>query len=647
MTLAPNRRPPSSGNKTICMNKTLSVLFWVIFCITGLAAQQPYASHTVEAGETIYSISRAYKIDINSLYRLNPDAQEGLAVGQVLVVPVGPQVQEQEVEFKKHRVKRRETLKQIAQKYGVTEEDIKKYNKQLYSKAPKKGEKLRIPIFPKQQDGGVAEEVTDPTKQLHRVQAKETKYGIARMYGISIAELEALNPNVPENLPIGTDLVVPLTPAVVPTATIDTTAYDFYEVQPKEGFFRLKVKLGLSQEELVALNPYAADGLKEGMVLKIPKSLEEGSENGVPIIDLEDQITDRSNKKLAVLLPFSLNWVTDSIEANEQLLRDNRTLRIALDFYSGVLMAAEFAKDKGITVQMDVYDTEGSTTKLDAVLGQNDFSDTDAVIGPLLSKNVSFAANRLKRDDVPVFSPLSNRNIKLTANLFQTMPDNELLAQTMIDYLERNAQGKNLILIADPDKAARKAALVEAIPGLQLLAPREEGFLYVVDIQDRLVENQENWFVLESDDPIIISNVVGLLNGMPEEYSIRLFTTDKNRGFEYDDVSNFHLANLDFTFPSISRSYRFDDKDAFLVSYQNKYEVLPNKYAVRGFDVTYDVLLRLASEGDVYDGTSSQFETSYIESNFRYSKKLFSGYRNLAHFILKYNENLELEVVER
>jgi len=627
------------------MNKTVVLFFFLVISFTTFAGQQAYASHTVVAGETIYSISKKFKIDINSLYRLNPDAQEGLSIGQVLVVP--QEVQEQEVEFKKHRVKRRETLKDIAQKYGVTEEDIKRYNKHLYSKSLKKGEKLQIPIFPKAETGTNSEVAVDPTKQTHTVQPKETKYGIARMYGISIEELETLNPDVPENFPIGSKLVVPLTETVVPTATIDTTAFDFYEVQPKEGFFRLKVKLGLSEEELVKLNPYAADGLKEGMVLKIPKSLNDSITTGAPVINLEDQIKDRSQKKLAVLLPFYLNKLTDSLEANEQFLRDSRTSRIAIDFYSGVLMAAEFAKDKGISVQLDVFDTEGSTTKLDAVLKENDLSEMDAVIGPLLSKNVSFAANRLKSDDVPVFSPLSNRNIKLTSNLFQTLPDESLLAETMIEYLAEHTKGKNVILIADPDKAERKAALVKAIPGLKTLAPREEGFLYVVDIQDQLDENRDNWFILESDDPIIISNVVGLLNGMPEEFNVRLFTTDKNDGFEYNDVSNFHLANLNFTFPSISRSYKFDDKDAFLVSYKNKYEVLPNKYAVRGFDVAYDICLRLATGGDVYDATSSQFETSYVENNFRYNKKLFSGYSNVAHFILKYNENLELEVVQR
>ena len=62
-----------------------------------------------------------------------------------------------------------------------------------------------------------------------------------------------------------------------------------------------------------------------------------------------------------------------------------------------------------------------------------------------------------------------------------------------------------------------------------------------------------------------MSNVVGILNGMPEHVKVRLFTTDKNDNFEYDDVSNMHLAHLQFTFPSVSKTYDLDEKNAFLV----------------------------------------------------------------------------------
>ncbi|MBL4663727.1 MAG: LysM peptidoglycan-binding domain-containing protein [Flavobacteriaceae bacterium] len=618
-----------------------------------MSAQEQYRSHKVVHGETVYSISKKYGISEAAIYRLNPDAKAGIGTHSVLIIPSDDIINAGSVQvaFKKHRVKRKQTLFSIAKKYGISVDDIKKYNKHLYSKELKKGEKLQIPIF---SEAITTTEVTNTTTtsntgsnaKTHTVLAKETKYGIARKYGITIAELEALNPDVPSNFPVGAKLNVP-SEAVTESATIEEATFDFYEVQPKEGFFRLKVKLGLSQEEIIALNPYAKDGLKEGMILKIPKEVVTTLSEEVNVVNLENNITDRSLKRLAVLLPFQLKKMTsDSIANHKDLIRGNRTMRIALDFYSGVLMAAEFAKDKGISIELNAYDTEGSISKSASLVNTNDFTEFDAVIGPLLSRNVEKVAGLLKRDNIPVFSPLSNRSIKLTSNLFQTLPSDEMLATAMIDYLKENVGDRNVILISDNTKTKAKQAILAAIPSAITLAPREKGFLYVVDIERKMDKTRENWVILESDDPVIVSNVVGLLNGMPDTYGVRLFTTDKNDNYDFNDISNMHLANLNFTFPSNHKSYDFNDKNAFLVSYKNKYGVLPNRFAVRGFDVTYDILLRLVVEGNVYDASDRDFETEYIENKFRYEKKLFSGFRNKALYILKYNQDLLFEVVK-
>ncbi len=640
------------------MKRFITTILAVLLLSFGLAeviAQDKYRSHRVEKGETVYSISKKYGISEAAIYQLNPDARNGISTNNILIIPSGDIVSagSAPLEFKKHRVKRKETLFSISQKYGISVDDIKKYNKHLYSKGLKKGEKLQIPVFPKEETPVVVENNTTTTTiesgtndmATHTIAAKETKYGIARKYGISIAELEALNPEVPENFPIGAILKVP-TVSVTDSAVIEEEAYNFYEVQPKEGFFRLKVKLGLTKEEIVALNPYAADGLKSGMILKIPKEVAMELSEKVNKVDLTNRITDREKKRVALLLPFQLKKMRDSLEGNQELIKENRAIRVALDFYSGALMAAEFAKDKGVSVELSVYDTEGSVNKTGSIIASNDFDDTDAVIGPLLGRNVEKAAADLKRDNVPVFSPLSNRRIKLTSNLFQTLTGEDVLEASMIDYLKANVDGKNVILISDKTKAKQKQAILSAIPSAVTLSPREKGFLYVVDIQEKIDANRENWVILESTDPIIISNVIGLLNGMPEEFQIRLFTTDKNDSYDFDDISNMHLANLNFTFPSNRKSYDVNDKNSFLVSYKNKYGVLPNRFAVRGFDVTYDVLLRLAAEGNVYDASSDDYEAEYIENKFRYRKKMFSGYTNNAHYILKYNQDLRFEVVE-
>ena len=65
----------------------------------------------------------------------------------------------------------------------------------------------------------------------------------------------------------------------------------------------------------------------------------------------------------------------------------------------------------------------------------------------------------------------------------------------------------------------------------------------------------------------------------------------------------------------------------------------PNRYAIRGFDLTLDLLLRLAStENDLFDASGSEIETEYLENKFRYTKKLFGGYTNESVYVVKYHD---------
>ena len=646
MILAQNHLQLLNGNNYVRIKTFISII--LIYLVGGLSANaQNYKTHKVVPGETVYSISKKYNVSEETIYRLNPDAKQGLSVNTLIILPSNDIISSNQIKFKKHRVKRKETLFSISQLYNVSVDDIKKFNKELYSRQLKKGEKIQIPIGLSKIVGDNSNlEANTSDGGKHTVIARETKFGIARKYGITIAELEGLNPNMGPNLQIGTILNVP-SEAIVDSAIIQDENFEFYEVLPKEGFFRLKIKLGLTQEDIIALNPYAKDGLKEGMILKIPKEAALIAEGASIKVNLEEYIINRSKKNIALMLPFHLKNIDgDSVKNNVNLLRENGAMRVALDFYSGVLMATEFAKDKGISTHLQVFDTKGSVNTVGNIITRNDFNNIDAVIGPLLQKNVEKAAADLKRTDTPVFSPLSNREIRISSNLFQTLPTDKMLEKAMLGYLKANANGKNVVIISDAKRNAQKLALLEVIPGAKTLSPREKGFLYTTDLESKLDENNENWVILESDNPVILSNVVGLLNGMPEETTIRLFTLNKNDSYDYHDVSNMHLARLGFTFPSVSKSYDFNDKNAFLVSYKNNYGVLPNRYAVRGFDVTYDVLLRLASADNVYKANDSKVETEYIENKFRYVKKLLSGYENNALYIIKYTDDLQFEVVQ-
>ncbi|WP_347374866.1 LysM peptidoglycan-binding domain-containing protein [Aequorivita sp. Q41] len=624
------------------------ILLFTISC--GSVAQQQYKSHAVQKGETVYSIAKEYNISEETIYNLNPDAKNGLKVNSVLIIPSTNLISSgtNNNNFREHKVRRKETLYGIAQKYKVSIDAIKKLNKDLYSRDPKKGERLLIPNTSATTGSTPSTEIgnSPPGTQKYTVQAKETKYGIARKFGISIAELETLNPAMGESLAIGASLVVP-DKTIIENAEIDDENFQYYEVKPKEGFYRLKTKFGLSEEEIIALNPYAKEGLKVGMILKLPKDDVLISQEGISVVDLENRIDNKKMKTIAIMLPFRLvRSATDSTSNDQDLLKKDPTLRMSLDFYSGALMAAEFAKDKGISVTMNVYDTEKSESKVASIISGNDFKNVDAVIGPLLQKNVEKASALLKRDQIPVFSPLSNREMAMNDNLFQTLPTDAVLQKTMIRYLKEHASGKNFIIISDSKSQKQRAMLQTAIPSAKTITPREGGYIQANGITAIASETMENWVVLESTNPVLVSSAVNVLAAMPANYKIRLFTLDRNEAYEWHEVSSSRLSKLNFTFPSVNRNITEDDRSPFLISYKNKYGVLPNRYAIRGFDVTYDVLLRLASEKDIYDAVMPENETVYIENKFRYQKTNSEGYTNEAAYILKYNNDLKFEVVE-
>ncbi len=622
----------------------------VLFTVScgSAAQQQQYTSHAVQKGETAYSIAKDYNISETTLYNLNPEAKNGIKVNSILILPSKKGLNEgtKGSKYREHKVRRKETLYGIAQQYNVSVDDIKKLNKELYSRGLKNGEKLLIPVVTNEMGiinpniGGIP-----PGTKEYKVQPKDTKYGIARKFGISIAELEDLNRDLGEDLKIGTVLIVP-DKTIIESAEIDEDNFQFYEVKPKEGFYRLKVKFGLSEEEIIALNPYAKDGLREGMILKIPKEDSFASKDDISTVDLEKKIDNKRMKTVALMLPFRLTQsATDSTHTDHDWLKKDPTLRIALDFYSGALMAAEFAKEKGISVTLNVYDTEKSDSKVASIISSAAFKNTNAVIGPLLQKNVEKASSLLEKDKIPVFSPLSNRDMAMNQNLFQTLPTNSILEKLMIQYLKANASGKNIIIISDSKKQKQREMLQAAMPTARVVSSRD-NYVRSSDVSALVSEGTDNWVVLESENPVFVSSAVNVLAAMPSHNKIRLFTLNKNEAYEWHEISSARLAKLNFTFPSVNRTADEDAREPFLISYKNKYGVWPNRYAIRGFDVTYDVLLRLASEKDIYDAILPESETVYIENKFRYEKTGDQGYCNQAAYILKYNKDLKFEIVE-
>ncbi|WP_344927432.1 LysM peptidoglycan-binding domain-containing protein [Aquimarina addita] len=646
-----------------------------------------YKIHTVEKGDTVYNISKKYGITPEAIYELNPEAVNGINLGQVLrIAPlqkgepvignttntvvkdsildnIKPLEEIRKiVSFKTHKVARKETLYGIAKKYNITIDDIKKHNKRLYSEEIKKKDRLRIPVFEKstevitQEGGNTTSRISTTTKYV--VKPKETKFGIARRHGITIAELEQLNPKMDPGFPVGMELIVP-TVIFVPLEETIESGFELYEVQPKETIYSILKRTQISSDSLFKMNPYLRDGLKAGMVITLP--VQETKDSlaidfaEVKRDDLSTMLWNFKPKKIAIMLPFGLeNLEKDSRQEAEDYIKEKKGVRVAIDFYKGVLIAIDSAKTKGISSELSVFDTQKNNNVgyLKQVIATNNFDEMDAIIGPLYQANVEAIAASLKVYDTPVFSPISKKESKLYGNFFQTRPTDIMLQDKVIKFVEKDSTDKNIILIIQPGAKFEeiRKKLTAKFPAAKVAKIEKGNYLHEVNLRKVLAKNKPNWIFLESDDVSMISNINALLNAKAESNKITLFTTDKNDAFDDDNIKNEYWSKLHLHYPSIDKEFDNSIKESttpFVARYiKENNGTIPSKYAVRGFDITYDILMRLGSADDLYHAATFEGTTEYVENKFNYAKKTLGGYFNKACYLIKFDDNLKLTVIE-
>ncbi len=283
------------------LRRIIGVLIFLAFSVNAWAQQ--YATHPVKEGETLYSIAKQYRVTPFNILKANPELKsaEDLKVNTILVIPLltdaaisdtaqPVQVKKTAVEllkalkkdtvevapepvgFRPHRVRKRETIYGITNRYEITEQDLRRYNPELYSERLKKGMRLRIPIFqePEADDLGVNPE----DYEVYRVQPKETRWSIAHKYGITIDSLVALNPDLPKttnHLAIGQELLLPKI-AGSSVEQQEVQLFQSYTVPAQKTLYSLTQEYGVTYDELIKLNPEIVEqnGLKEGMVLRLP-----------------------------------------------------------------------------------------------------------------------------------------------------------------------------------------------------------------------------------------------------------------------------------------------------------------------------------------------------------------------------------------
>lgn len=572
--------------------------------------------------------------------------------------------QEIPVKFLSHKVKKKETIFGITRKYNVTAEQLNEYNPLLKKVGLRKRMMLRIPVYPK-----IVEKVTPPPQvdqrtQSYIVKPKETKWRIAYNFQITIPQLEVLNPKIKKGLKEGQEIHVPRiqiqtesltviqSETQTETNTLDSTwdsTYNYYKVLPKEGYYRIEKKIGVTKRVLDSLNPkLPEEGLQVGMILRVPGDargeLKIQDDLLVERLSLLDSIKEAKEIELAILLPFKAKEIEyDSIEDTKRLLQSRNLHTLSADFYSGVLLAADTLSHYGISVKLNVFDTQNSIAKVNEIVNTHDFSKTDAIVGPLIPSNFDYLSTKLQVRKIPKVAPLSTNSVALREAVYQSVTSKKFLRKRMYEYLYKTLNREdNIVLVVDSLNRSVEKELLELFPKATVLRPEKSNYLLPDLVDSLLVDSLPNKVILESQDFSLISSASSQMSAQQSALrSVQLFTTYRSNVYENTNLSLKQFGDLKFTYTTDRLPLKLGEYNSFQNHYISLFGKPPNRTAIRAYDLTMDLILRKAYSGNL-KSTEKIGETDYQEHRFLYSKQNKS-FQNTGYFLLQHND---YEIVE-
>ena len=484
------------------------------------------------------------------------------------------------------------------------------------------------------------------------VVAGDTKYSVAKKFGITVEELEKQNPEIKDSLPLGfklkinaakTNTTAPISIGEQEKAHAKAIDLLEYTVKPGETLYSLTHLFNLSEASLIGINPDLKEGVKEGMVLKVPANLSFTKETKNGLKDLSKSISNQQKKQLVLFLPFNASKIqNDSLTSVSERLKKDKFLNMTLDFYSGALMAIDSAKVLGMNIHVKIYDSEETknTTSALSIISGNDFANTDAVIGPFYQVNLEKVVGALESQNIPVISPLSKDDGKSYKNLYQSMPQNDAIKNAIFDYM--HSKNGNILAVVDPKKMAIKQYLQDFQKDVKFVGLNSKGGFVADSIKKYFVKNRINYVILVSEKTGVIFTVTNTMQSALKDYQVQLVILEPNETLDFEEIALSRLTKLKMAYPSASKENETEEAQQFATAYKKKNRIFPNQYAIRGFDLTFDTMLRL-SQGQTFEESTNANASEQIESKFDYAKKLSGGYANNGIYILYYDEDLTIK----
>ena len=612
------------------MKKIFLILFGIMFL--SFSAQQK--KHTVEAKETLYSIAKKYGVTVDELIKQNPKSKDGkLDIGEVLIIPNkqknSPKIEDKKEEKKLGKIylQPKQTIYSITKQYKITEAQLRKLNPDLDNHM-KIGDAVVLPEENIKKYGDVSTQATvindktdlpknsvkETESGTYVVQSKDTYYGITRKFGISQKELFSMNEGLEQRgLQAGDVIIIKKgNNDVAKVSQKETKSYELgdyvtYKVQKGDTLLGILKKFNITYEQLSQLNDGVENGLNPGMELRIKK--------------IENQFASKEKGavNMVIMLPFGL----DS--------NDNKYKNLALDFLAGAKMAAERSLKNGKKININVIDSESETAVKNS-LEQINKSNTDIIIGPFFKSNVLEVSDHVRKEKIPVIAPFAHASDMYNQeNLVLVETSVRTYTEKIIQEVKQVYSGQKIYIIGEKDNEEVTYLKEQFEKVLSKADVAVSASASGIELEENMMTGQKLPIIMvlatdKEDIGTAFSKKIIQLVGQSD--GIKAFSMYYNSNFEknIDELSKSNLVYLMDRKINVEGSF---EKEV-LEDFKKKYCKTPSKYNIIGFDVVNDALERQQAGGflknidKVQTQLATKFEYVRTKRNGAYAN---TGYR--------------------
>ena len=616
------------------MKKIFLILFGIMFL--SFSAQQK--KHTVEAKETLYSIAKKYGVTVDEIIKQNPKSKDGkLDIGEVLIIPNkqknSPKIEEKKEEKKSNQklgkiyLQPKQTIYSITKQYKTTEAQLRKLNPDLDNHM-KIGDAVVLPEENIKKYGDVsaqatvANDKTDASKNsiketesgTYTIQPKDTYYGITRKFGISQKELFSMNEGLEQRgLQAGDVIIIKKgSNDVAKASQKETRSYELGD------YVTYKVQKG---DTLLGILK------KFNITYEQLSQLNDGVENGLNpgmelrIKKIENQFASKEKGavNMVIMLPFGL----DS--------NDNKYKNLALDFLTGAKMAAERSLKNGKKININVIDSESETAVKNS-LEQINKSNTDIIIGPFFKSNVLEVSDHVRKEKIPVIAPFAHASDMYNQeNLVLVETSVRTYTEKIIQEVKQVYSGQKIYIIGEKDNeevAYLKEQFEKVLSKADVAVSASASG---IELEENMMTGQKLPIIMvlatdkEDTGTAFSKKIIQLVS---QSDGIKAFSMYYNSNFEknIDELSKSNLVYLMDRKINVEGSF---EKEV-LEDFKKKYCKTPSKYNIIGFDVVNDALERQQAGGflknidKVQTQLATKFEYVRTKRNGAYAN---TGYR--------------------